>query len=116
MGTPSFRALASRCVSLRPRRQIFSVLIDVGAWPGSVAMSSNSTTFPMSLVVDIEMFVTRSRIASTTTGTRCSRRELLGLLEGGGQLGRVGDTDRLAAEALGDLDVVDAVDAQLRAS
>src|SRR5690348_7557564 len=58
-------------------RQTFSVLMDVGAWPGSVAISSNSTTFPMSFVVDIEMLVTRSRIASTTTGTRYSAASFL---------------------------------------
>ncbi len=40
--------------------------------------------------------------------------QLLGLLERGQQLVRLGDPDRLAAQALDDLDVVDAVDAQLR--
>lgn len=52
--------------------QTFSGLTAVGAWPGSVATGSNSITLLMSFVVDIAMFVTRSRIASTTTGTRCS--------------------------------------------
>src|SRR5689334_10856181 len=55
-------------LSCRPG-QTLSVLIDVGACPGSVASSSNSTTLLMSLVVDMAMLVTRSRIASTTTGT-----------------------------------------------
>ena len=36
-------------------RQVLRGLIVVGAWPGSVASGSNSTTFPMSSVVDMEM-------------------------------------------------------------
>src|SRR5690606_4808495 len=43
------------------------------------------------------------------------RRELLRLLEGRAQFTGVGHPDRLAAQALRDLDVVDAVDAQLGA-
>ncbi|NGO78538.1 hypothetical protein G6045_23200 [Streptomyces sp. YC504] len=54
------------------RDQAFSGRIAVGACQSSVAMSSNSLTALMSAVGLIAMLVTRSRIASTTTGTWCS--------------------------------------------
>jgi len=54
--------------------------------------------------------VTRSRMTSTTTGTRVLGHQLLGHpREPGPDLARLGHPERLAAEPIGHLDVVDAV-------
>ncbi len=73
-------------------------------------MSSNSLT--LSISVPIAMFVTFSRITSTTTGTRCSRAQRLRLSQRAGDLLGIGDAQRLAAEALDDGLVIDAVAAR----
>ena len=53
--------------------------------------------------------MTRSRMTSTTTGTRCSTIIFFAVSSAGSDLLRVLDPQRLAAHGLRHLDVVDAV-------
>ena len=79
---------------------------------GRSSTSSNSTM--LSISVPIAMLVTRSRMNSTTTGTWCSAIHSRAVANAACASLRIGDADRLAAEAFGDRDMVDAVDAELR--
>ena len=79
--------------------------IAVGASAMLVASSSNSVT--ASISVPIEMLVTRSRMTSITTGTLNSAIQRLACSIAG--ISSCLHADELAAQALDDLLVVDAI-------
>ena len=68
----------------------------------------------LSISVPIAMLVTRSRMNSTTTGTLYSSINSRAVAKRGLRILRIGDANRLAAQAFGDRDMVDAIDSKLR--
>ena len=84
----------------------------VGA--SSLPCASSSNSMMLSISVPIAMLVTRSRMISMTTGTLILRHPLLRLLDRRVDLLLLVDADRLAAQTLDNLEVIDAVAADLR--
>ena len=66
----------------------------------------------LSISVPIAMLVTRSRMNSTTTGTLYSAINSRAVAKAACASFGIPDADRLAAEAFGDRDMIDAVDAE----